>query len=234
MTTTTPVTSDLDIGPRFELEDEILKELGCKENTIKRHLVLGACRWAWEFANAEIGRYSCTVEDLFRSRVKKQAIPLINQLQDASGKENDDNFWQHKNASGFAEMMKAQPQNRIDRDMVNYVVTQYILHNKDIRFKEFDLVAVDMLMAAEIFGIFCRIKADSGLVGALFVAKPFKDEMKRCFEVAVGAYSALSSPGVLSARHIQDMASDAQKRGVVWPGSLFALLDDVMARGGIL
>lgn len=47
-----------------------------------------------------------------------------------------------------------------------------------------------------------------------------------------GVYADLDSTGSISARHILDQATKARDAGVGWPGPLFVLLDDVIARGG--
>ena len=45
-------------------------------------------------------------------------------------------------------------------------------------------------------------------------------------------YSELRSDGPISAQHIRDSANSATQIGVLWPGPLFAMLDDVIARTG--
>lgn len=47
-----------------------------------------------------------------------------------------------------------------------------------------------------------------------------------------GVYAELASEGSISAHHIDQRARSASEAGVVWPGPLFVLLDDVRARGG--
>lgn len=47
-----------------------------------------------------------------------------------------------------------------------------------------------------------------------------------------GVYSELKSEWSVSASHIREIAQSATLKGVVWPSSLFVLLDDTMARGG--
>lgn len=47
-----------------------------------------------------------------------------------------------------------------------------------------------------------------------------------------GVYSELRSDWSVSAGHIRDVAQKATLEGVVWPSSLFVLLDDILARGG--
>jgi hypothetical protein len=45
-------------------------------------------------------------------------------------------------------------------------------------------------------------------------------------------YQALKSDGLISAFHIREQAKKADERGVGWPPTLFALLDDIAARSG--
>lgn len=47
-----------------------------------------------------------------------------------------------------------------------------------------------------------------------------------------GVYAELASEGSISAHHIDQRARSASEAGVVWPGPLFVLLDDIRARGG--
>jgi len=47
-----------------------------------------------------------------------------------------------------------------------------------------------------------------------------------------GVYCELAPSGPYSARHIEHRARTAADRGVVWPAPLFALLDDIISRGG--
>jgi hypothetical protein len=47
-----------------------------------------------------------------------------------------------------------------------------------------------------------------------------------------GVYAELASNGPISARHIELRARSAADAGVVWPGPLFALLDDINSRTG--
>lgn len=45
-------------------------------------------------------------------------------------------------------------------------------------------------------------------------------------------YSALGSDGPVSVQHVTGLATRAAEAGVVWPGPLFVLLEDIGARGG--
>lgn len=45
-------------------------------------------------------------------------------------------------------------------------------------------------------------------------------------------YSALGSDGPVSVQHVTGLANRAAEAGVVWPGPLFVLLEDIGARGG--
>jgi hypothetical protein len=61
----------------------------------------------------------------------------------------------------------------------------------------------------------------------LIRAKTLIEQMHRCYE-------ALSSDGPISARHVRDLLARATEKGVVWPAPIYPLLDDVIARGGVL
>jgi hypothetical protein len=65
--------------------------------------------------------------------------------------------------------------------------------------------------------------------GVLLTVKPDKltQQMSIC-------YSALDSHGTISAPHVRESLAVSAQKGVVWPAPLYALLDDVMARGGKL
>jgi hypothetical protein len=47
-------------------------------------------------------------------------------------------------------------------------------------------------------------------------------------------YGELADGGVVSTRRLREVASSAADAGVVWPGPLFAVLDDNISRGGKL
>lgn len=47
-----------------------------------------------------------------------------------------------------------------------------------------------------------------------------------------GVYSALGSSGPISAQHVSDLVRKSSDAGVVWPGPLHVLLEDILARGG--
>lgn len=51
-------------------------------------------------------------------------------------------------------------------------------------------------------------------------------------DAMLGLYAEMNSDGPISAKHIRETAQKAADKGVVWPGPLFALLDDVVARTG--
>jgi hypothetical protein len=50
----------------------------------------------------------------------------------------------------------------------------------------------------------------------------------------IRTYSELESWGAVSSRRVREVAVKAAEKGVVWPGPLFAILDDNIARGGVL
>ncbi len=43
-------------------------------------------------------------------------------------------------------------------------------------------------------------------------------------------YSALTSDGPISVQHVSGLANRAAEAGVVWPGPLFVLLEDIKGR----
>jgi len=47
-----------------------------------------------------------------------------------------------------------------------------------------------------------------------------------------GVYSALGSDGPISAHHVSDLVRKSSDAGIVWPGPLHVLLEDIIARGG--
>lgn len=53
-------------------------------------------------------------------------------------------------------------------------------------------------------------------------------------EAMAAAYAELGSGGFVSATHIRQRSYDAAHSGVIWPGPLFVLLDDAIARTGRL
>jgi hypothetical protein len=47
-------------------------------------------------------------------------------------------------------------------------------------------------------------------------------------------YSALNSEGPVSAHHVRELLVHSAEKGAVWPAPVYALLDDVINRGGRL
>ncbi|MNS06326.1 hypothetical protein D3C72_377480 [compost metagenome] len=47
-----------------------------------------------------------------------------------------------------------------------------------------------------------------------------------------GVYAALASTGPVSAAHVTELVKKSTDTGIVWPGPLHVLLEDIMARGG--
>jgi hypothetical protein len=58
--------------------------------------------------------------------------------------------------------------------------------------------------------------------------------VRNCMLSMVETYSELASNGAVSALRLREVAAKAGDRGVVWPGPLFAILDDNIARSGRL
>ena len=50
----------------------------------------------------------------------------------------------------------------------------------------------------------------------------------------IHTYYELESAGAVGTRRVREVAAKAAEKGVVWPGPLFAILDDNVARGGVL
>jgi hypothetical protein len=59
-----------------------------------------------------------------------------------------------------------------------------------------------------------------------------RGRIAKLLEAMANVYAELNSSGPISARHITQRAQSAADQGVVWPAPLFALLDDIGARGG--
>jgi hypothetical protein len=51
-------------------------------------------------------------------------------------------------------------------------------------------------------------------------------------ELMIGVYSELQPNGATSALRVRQRVEQAAAEGVVWPSTLFALLDDIIARSG--
>lgn len=62
----------------------------------------------------------------------------------------------------------------------------------------------------------------------------WRRKIKQQLAAILNTYMQLDTNGAVSARHIREMASKAAEIGVVWPGPLFAVLDDNIRRGGTL
>lgn len=93
-------------------------------------------------------------------------------------------------------------------------------------------IAIAALLVVLFFGFLLR-----GLVNfpkfriALSEAQELAHGM---LDAMFGLYAEMNSDGPISAKHIRETAQKATDKGVVWPGPLFALLDDVIARTGRL
>ncbi len=59
-----------------------------------------------------------------------------------------------------------------------------------------------------------------------------RGQITSLFEAMLRCYRQLSSPGPVSARHVRGTCEQAADEGVVWPGPLFSLLDDIERRSG--
>jgi hypothetical protein len=78
------------------------------------------------------------------------------------------------------------------------------------------------------------VRTTIGLVFAWRRQSESRGEVWKCIKAMVDTYWELSSDGVVSARRIGEVAVKAADIGVVWPGPLFAILDDNIARSGRL
>ncbi|HET6159538.1 MAG TPA: hypothetical protein VFE34_14430 [Dongiaceae bacterium] len=78
------------------------------------------------------------------------------------------------------------------------------------------------------------------LFGISIVALPFfiyrsarvKANILNRLDAMQSAYAAIGVSGPISARHVTQRLEVAADRDVVWPGALYVLLDDIIARGG--
>jgi hypothetical protein len=59
-----------------------------------------------------------------------------------------------------------------------------------------------------------------------------RQRVVKLFSTMATVYNDLKSDGPISAQYIRDRATNAAQEGVVWPGPLYALLDDIIARTG--
>lgn len=65
-----------------------------------------------------------------------------------------------------------------------------------------------------------------------FYFSKYRNKLSGIAEALVKTYAEMHDQGPLSAVRIREAASRASEAGVVWPGSLFALLDDNIKRSG--
>lgn len=78
------------------------------------------------------------------------------------------------------------------------------------------------------------------LLGVSIMALPFfiyrsaraKTDTLNRLNAMQSAYAAMGVTGQISARHVTQRLEAAADRDVVWPGALYVLLDDIIARGG--
>jgi hypothetical protein len=61
-----------------------------------------------------------------------------------------------------------------------------------------------------------------------------RGEVRKLILAMTHTYSELDSSGAVSSRRVREVAAKAAEMGVVWPGALFAVLDDNAARTGVL
>jgi hypothetical protein len=64
------------------------------------------------------------------------------------------------------------------------------------------------------------------------VVRKEQRRVREILEHMSGAYSALGSDGPISAQHVSGLLARATENGVVWPGPVHVLLEDIIARGG--
>jgi hypothetical protein len=90
----------------------------------------------------------------------------------------------------------------------------------------------------------------AGISAALFVlltllstiALPFawrhqakaREKVWKMIELMLATYTSLDDGGTVSSRRVREVAAKAADAGVVWPGPLFAILDDNIGRSGLL
>jgi hypothetical protein len=215
----------------------LIETLGCKERSVKASLVMSAAKDATNSYKEKMraNNDSRSDKNLFNVAMH-HALKLIDQLQCASGKDDDDNFWTHKSATDVKKMIDNNDiqWRLLEPSCINDIVTTYVYPGSSIRFRAFDRISMDMLIASELFNILRHAKAHSGVAGFLFGNKRFKKEMVRCGGIASGVYCEIGDHGVLSPTYIKGLVLTAQTKGIVWPGSLHVLLDDVIQRGSTL
>lgn len=65
-----------------------------------------------------------------------------------------------------------------------------------------------------------------------FAVRDAQKKITGIFDKMYGVYTALNSSGPISAQHVSDLVMKSTEAGVVWPGPLHVLLEDIIARGG--
>ena len=113
----------------------------------------------------------------------------------------------------------------IDRAWLEDAARAYL--ESPFRSQRVDRLLVDALVATEVYGFGDEIWNVPNLP-FLSVSRKAKHLMQSMLSV----YSELRSNGFISAQHIRERAQETSKEGVIWPSTLFVVLDDIIARTG--
>jgi hypothetical protein len=215
--------------------DRLVEQLKCKKHTTKHILMEAAARWAVEDAkiNFTYQKYDITFKYLV-DRSFMRATEIIRLFQISSLKKEDDDFWHHTTMKEIKRKISGEDSqySTITASAIENTVNIYL--DSSVRLQELDRLVVDMLMAAELIGIYRAIDERSGALGFVFGSKAVTRKLSECMVHAAKAYQCLDDSPSISARYVRDMAMHAAKNDVVWPNILFVLLDDVEKRGGVL
>jgi hypothetical protein len=136
----------------------------------------------------------------------------------ADTEEKRRNCWKHdKDPIRTISQEKAQFIDGLERLAWDYVSVPY-------RNEKIDRIFVDLLIAQEMYAFGGRWRALNGLPWA-FGWRP------QALRAMITVYSELNSSGVVSARRIHHIASEASGRyNIGWPAPLYVVLDDSISR----
>jgi hypothetical protein len=70
------------------------------------------------------------------------------------------------------------------------------------------------------------------LPGQWLAVRAAQKKLSNTLDQMNGVYSALASSGPISAQHVSELVKKSTDVGIVWPGPLHVLLEDIISRGG--
>jgi hypothetical protein len=161
----------------------------------------------------------------FQYDILHRAVGLVDCLRSALIRDfsyddprKDWNFWRHERFPFYQVKNRKVPY--IDRSQLEDAVVRYL--ELPYRAQAIDRLFIEVLVAAEMYAY-----GDEMWNEHVFDFAPARSPLK---DAMTSVYAQLSSEGVISARHILEEVKKAAAQGVVWPGSLYAMLDDIVAR----